>query len=750
MKAIHRHSDRGMMLAATLTAGTLLAQQVGSKAVRDALFLSRFPVTALPMIVFATAIFSVGASVLAARLLTKHGPHKVIPWTFVASAITMALIWAMGPMSARGQAIALYLQVSAIGMIQISGFWSLINESYDQRGSRQRLARIAAFGTLGGLVGGALATQVGATWGLSAILPMLAALHGVCAITTLFLHPLRPRHHAHARPPSHAHAGEGEAWVGLKVFGRVPYMRMLAALVLLSTIAAALIDYVFKVQATRHLAPSTLLPLFAAFYTGIGVLSFLIQVTLSRPLFDRLGLGRTMAALPLGVATGSLVGLILPGPVSAAFTRTLEAVLTDTLYRAGYEVLFSPVPTREKRATKAIVDVGVERVGDALGAGIIQAVLLLGVALTVPLLLGLSILCSLIGLGMARRVQSGYVEALERHLLSRSNEVEEKASVDRSLTHTIEMVWAEDSGADFLQEPRGSFLEEMGEDAEDVAADARAAADEPFFRQVTSLRGADPAHVRQRIVELGPITPALAPHVIPLLAWDAVADTAAIALRSAAPRIVGQLVDALLNPEEEFAIRRRIPRIIADCPSPIAVEGLFHGLLDRRFEVRYRSGRALLHLHESVGIVELDPERVYLHVLREMAVDRSVWASHRLLELPEDEDEARQVDAVLRDRIDRSLEHVFTMLSLALPMQPLRIAFRGLHADDPTLRSTALEYLESVLPPRVREGLWPILEGQRAPAAAARPREEVLADLLRSNESIALNLLALRRKDPRP
>ena len=59
-----------------------------------------------------------------------HGPHKVIPWTFVTSAITMALIWAMGAISARGQAIALYLQVSAIGMIQISGFWPLINESY--------------------------------------------------------------------------------------------------------------------------------------------------------------------------------------------------------------------------------------------------------------------------------------------------------------------------------------------------------------------------------------------------------------------------------------------------------------------------------------------------------------------------------------------------------------------------------------------------------------------------------------------
>ena len=99
-------------------------------------------------------------------------------------------------------------------------------------------------------------------------------------------------------------------------------------------------------------------------------------------------------------------------------------------------------------------------------------------------------------------------------------------------------------------------------------------------------------------------------------------------------------------------------------------------------------------------------------------------------------------------RANQSLAHVFTLLSLVLPREPLRIAFRGLHTDDPRLRGTALEYLEHVLPRAIRERLWPFLDAPRARAGALRPRDEVLADLLQSNPSIMMHLEELRRLQP--
>src|SRR5262249_62339696 len=72
------------------------------------------------------------------------------------------------------------------------------------------------------------------------------------------------------------------------------------------------------------------------------------------------------------------------------------------------------------------------------------------------------------------------------------------------------------------------------------------------------------------------------------------------------------------------------------------------------------------------------------------------------------------VAAFVRDRAGQSLAHVFPLLSLVLPREPLQIAFRSLHTDDQYLQGTALEYLEGVLPPTIRQPLWRYLEDRRA------------------------------------
>jgi hypothetical protein len=89
---------------------------------------------------------------------------------------------------------------------------------------------------------------------------------------------------------------------------------------------------------------------------------------------------------------------------------------------------------------------------------------------------------------------------------------------------------------------------------------------------------------------------------------------------------------------------------------------------------------------------------------------------------------------------------VFTLLALALPTDPLRITFRGLHTDDQGLRGTALEYLEGVLPPDIRERLWPFLEDGRVSESLPKLRDQALADLLHSNQSIIANLEELKKR----
>ena len=85
-----------------------------------------------------------------------------------------------------------------------------------------------------------------------------------------------------------------------------------------------------------------------------------------------------------------------------------------------------------------------------------------------------------------------------------------------------------------------------------------------------------------------------------------------------------------------------------------------------------------------------------------------------------------------------------------LPRQPLQIAFRGLFTDYPQLRGTSLEYLEMALPAPVREKLWPFLDDRPGPARSTRSNEQIMADLVRSRDSIALSLEAVRHRHRAP
>lgn len=205
-------------------------------------------------------------------------------------------------------------------------------------------------------------------------------------------------------------------------------------------------------------------------------------------------------------------------------------------------------------------------------------------------------------------------------------------------------------------------------------------------------------------------------------------------------RAVGQLVDALLDPEQDFAIRRRIPRILAYTTSQRAVDGLIGVLGDSRFEIRYHASRALEFLHRMGEDLQFDEAAVLAAVERELSIARPAWNSRKLLDVTHDRDDQFWfLDEVLKDRASKSLELVFSLLALHLPVQPLKVAFRALHSDDRMLRGLALEYLESNVSGEIVSRLATLAEPS-ASGHAPRSPQQVLEELMASQQSILLSL----------
>src|SRR5262249_7048290 len=255
------------------------------------------------------------------------------------------------------------------------------------------------------------------------------------------------------------------------------------------------------------------------------------------------------------------------------------------------------------------------------------------------------------------------------------------------------------------------------------------------------LRSGDPTRVAAALRPDLPFDPLLTPQAIQLLAWNEVFEWSRAFLLLHAHRTVGQLADALLDPDQDFAVRRRIPGILAYSSSQRAVDGLVAALDDSRFEIRYHAGRALEFLHRMAdGGLRFDSRAVLAAIERELSIPLPIRNGRRLLDKgDESDDQFGFHDEVLQNRADKSLEYVFSLLALELPGEPLKVAFRALHSDDSMLRGLALEYLESNVSATIVVQLAS-LAGPVSPVPPRRSPQQVLDELLASQQSILLSL----------
>jgi ATP:ADP antiporter, AAA family len=678
---------------AVIVATALIAQQVVGKATRDALFLSNFDVRALPLVSATTALLTLGAVFALARGMAALSPSRLVPFALAAGSALLVAEWGLSQWFPRAAALAVYVHMGLFGATLVSGFWSLVNERFDPHTARRAMAPIGTGASLGGIVGGL------ATWGLAGVVSvptMLLVMAGLNLLGLRSMIRLRPPPPTaeRSRPVNRTEAGTTVP-SGLRLILSVSYLRRLALLVGLGAFTEALLDYVFFSAAAASFAKGrALMSFFALFHAATGVSSLAVQALFARPALERLGLGGTLAVQPAAVAIGGALALAFPRLWSLVLVRGTHAVLRNSLFRSGYELLYAPLLREQKRPTKAIVDVGFDRLGTVAGSAAVMLVLVLAPAAPARPLLALAALSAVVVASLAAPLRRGYVSALAHSLRTGAVDLEEIEVADATTRRA------------------------MAEADKDQAVAEPPPGRDPLLEAVASLRSGDPERIRQVLRGKQDLDPELVSHVMPLLARDEVFGDALWALRRAAPRVTGQILDSLLDPLQPPVVRRRLPRVLKVVPTQQVVDGLLAGLGDERSDVRFRCAQALVRLREQNASLVIARPQVVAAVLREIepGPDRGP-----------------------------SLDYVFTILAVALEREPLEIALRALRLGDEALRGTALEYLDNVLPEPVRQKLWPSLGGTKRPAPSGRSAEEIRDDLLRSTRSAGLRRSGSRR-----
>jgi hypothetical protein len=700
------------IVTSMLCAAAVVAQFVAGKATRDALFLTSLSFQALPAMLIAASASSILLVALHARGAAKVAPTTMMQILSAASGALFLIEWVVRFRAPAAAATLLFLHTSAIGPLLTSGFWLIATERFEPRTAKRRFGQITGAGTAGGLLGALMSERVAATLGAPAMLLVLGAVQ----LLTVWLFSRFAVCTPHAIERQHCEAAPSgpETRSGLRVIAAAPHLRHLAALVLLGSTSAALLDYLFKARAVEAIGTGDqLLRFFALYYAATSLLTFILQIVSSRTVLERFGLALTASTPSIALLAGSIGGLVTPGFGSLVMARAGESIFRGSWFRAGYELFYTPIPPAEKRAVKSIVDVSVDRLGDGVGGGLVRLAVMFAPAFQSSAIVWMAIASSTAAIFVASRLNHWYVRTLGSSLVLQAPSLG-RAVTEGQLTRRM------------LLKVRGARPLPLAvpEDEADAAGAFREGNRERSIAVLSREEG---------------LSAGLVSHVIPLLAGP-LSDYALFALRKVAEERVGQLTDALLDPSVDYTIRRQLARALSVGVSQRAADALILALDDDRFDVRFQSARSVAAILERNPRIRIDRERILDVVLREAAVGRPVWTSRRLLgggyhESP--------LDEFVRDRAGQSLAHVFTLLSLVLPSQPLQIAFRSLHSENSRLRGTALEYLEGVLPPNVRDRLWPFLVEGR-PTTPSQPHHEVMADLLRSSSSVTLHGVAGR------
>jgi ATP:ADP antiporter, AAA family len=710
---------------AVLVSSLMMAWQLAAKTTRDSLFLSVFPFTALPPVVGAAAVCSIAVAFFSTKLLHRYGPYRLIPAGFLAGAALHAAEWILFPMFPRPLAAFIYLHVLALGPVMLSGFWALASERFDPREARRRYGQITAFGTLGSLTGGLMAERV-AVWSSSLdLLILLAVLQLACSLALFQF------------APSHSTEKAYEVPSIPEMISGAPYLIGLALFVLLVSMSAAGLDFLFRAKAVATFGQGPgLTRFFAIFNTATSVMTFAAQASLSRIWMRRFGPGGTVSVLPVTVTGASLVSLFAPGPISISISRGLEQLLRGSFYRSGYELFYTPMPAAERRSAKAVIDIGADRLGEGLAAAAIQLFLVLPSEVSFRVVLGATAIWSGGAAWLAFRLDRAYVAVLEKGLAQQTVVIQPEEAED-AVTRSIVLRSGSSISAANMRDASVAHSPHPG----DVT-----------LRCLAELRSSDPLRARAMLLSIDLREPLLVPQVIKLLGRDETARAAHDALSRAVDQIAGQLTDRLADPAENEKIRRRIPRVLAASKSPLAWHGLFRQLRDDRFEIRQRCARALEKMLQANPEFRPQPSTVFEIVGNELAAGHNVLPNRmsRPAQSEGGEDPDFQLmDEVLRERATHLMAHVSILLGLVLPPQSVRLAFRALHTEDAKLRGVALEYLDSVLPKGVREQLAAQIEGPVArPGKAGSSAEEALANLVDESPSILARLEDLKLNAP--
>lgn len=295
---------------------------------------------------------------------------------FAASLLVFYLLLVVAP-EAIGETTGriFYVWYSVFNLFATMVFWALMADRFTLEQSKRLFAVIAAGGTLGAILGPALAIFLAEPLGTPGLLLVgltFLILAVVAAGAVARVQPEVTRPSTSGSSPSvdvgRAVIGGG-SWQGVIAIFRSRYLGGIAIYILIAAIISTFL-YFTRLQMVAALGEDTDMraTVFAQIDTITQVTTFILQLVIAGHLMRRVGVAFTLMLLPITVALG-FVGLAIVGSLAAlVIFEAIYNAIRRAIMRPARETLFTVVSREDKYKSKGVIDTFVYRTGDVVGA----------------------------------------------------------------------------------------------------------------------------------------------------------------------------------------------------------------------------------------------------------------------------------------------------------------------------------------------------------------------------------------------
>lgn len=192
------------------------------------------------------------------------------------------------------------------------------------------------------------------------------------------------------------------------------------------------------------------------------------------------------------------------------------------------------------------------------------------------------------------------------------------------------------------------------------------------------------------------------------LARPELTDHAVAALAEYGDGVVRGIERRLHDADTPLDIKRELPAVLVRIGTPEAQQILIHGLLQADVTLRHRIISSLNKLHDLHRDVRVDAQLVELVLAAEIGGHyRSYQVLGPLRTQLKDDD---PIVEALRHSMEQELERIFRLMALLFRGPALHDAYVGVRSSNTLVRANALEFLDNVLKPDLRQVLVPLLD----------------------------------------